>query len=134
MAALLPPSIQAIKSDRTIGRRGTPTLAYEWIMQNLPHGSSVVLESRNFLLPEDAFRSKHVIQLRRETYADFVAEKADYVVASSQCYGPYFENPQKFPAEYADYMRIFEQSTELIRFTPSDTVPGPELRIFKVKP
>jgi hypothetical protein len=32
-------------------------------------------------------------------------------------------------------MRIFEQSKELIRFTPvPGKVPGAELRIFKVKP
>ena len=31
-------------------------------------------------------------------------------------------------------MRIFEQSRELVRFSPSTDTPGPELRIFKVIP
>jgi hypothetical protein len=31
-------------------------------------------------------------------------------------------------------MRIFTQSREIARFTPSENVPGPELRIFKVVP
>jgi hypothetical protein len=29
-------------------------------------------------------------------------------------------------------MRIFEQSREVIRFTPTDELPGPELRIFRI--
>jgi 4-amino-4-deoxy-L-arabinose transferase-like glycosyltransferase len=135
VAALLPPSIESITSDRSLGQRGTAALAFDWIMQNLPHGSYVALEARNLLLPDDAFRHENMKQLRLKTYAEFVAGGVDYLVASSQCYGPYFENPQKYPAEYAEYMRIFEQSKELIRFTPiPDKVPGSELRIFKVKP
>jgi hypothetical protein len=58
-------------------------------------------------------------------------------VASSQSYGPFLSSPQVHPAEYADYMRIFEQSREITRFTPSPDgmqIPGPELRIYKVTP
>jgi 4-amino-4-deoxy-L-arabinose transferase-like glycosyltransferase len=134
IAALLKPTLQAIKSDRDLARRSTSDMAYEWIMQSLPKGSLVVLEARNLLLPHEAFKSDHLMQLRTKTYANFVEERVDYLVASSQCYGPYFERPEHFPAEYAEYMRIFEQSRELIRFTPRSDTPGPELRIFKVKP
>jgi 4-amino-4-deoxy-L-arabinose transferase-like glycosyltransferase len=134
IAALLPPSIRSIASVRDLSRRGTQEMAYEWIMQNLPRGSHVVFEGRNVLLPDEAFKSGHEIQLRRKTYDDFVSGGVDYLVASSQCFGPYFENPAKFPTEYSEYMRIFDQSKELIRFTGTDKVPGPELRIFKVRP
>ncbi len=134
LAALLPPSLTAIRSARTISRRTTVDMTYEWITQNLPPGSRVVLESRNLLLPAGAFRSENMIQLRRKTYEQFVAEGADYLVASSQCYGDYLERPEQHPREYSDYMHIFEQSRELVRFTATDRNPGPELRVFKVKP
>ena len=43
-------------------------------------------------------------------------------------------NPQQFPAEYADYQRLFAQTDEVARFTPASDHPGPELIILKVKP
>ena len=46
--------------------------------------------------------------------------EVDYLVASSEYYDHYFESPEKFPREYAEYMRIFEQSRELVRFTAVD--------------
>ena len=63
-----------------------------------------------------------------------MSQGVNYVVASSQCYGPYFDAPQQFPAEYAAYMTLFEQMHELVRFTPSAAHPGPELRIYGVRP
>jgi hypothetical protein len=58
----------------------------------------------------------------------------DYLVADSQSYGPYLNAPQNAPNEYNDYMRIFEQCRELIRFSPSKDHPGSEFRVFKVRP
>jgi hypothetical protein len=62
-----------------------------------------------------------------------VAQGFQYVVASSGGYGHAFEAPHKFPDHYAAYMRLFEQSREIARFTPSETHPGPEIRIFALK-
>jgi 4-amino-4-deoxy-L-arabinose transferase-like glycosyltransferase len=135
-AALAQPAYASIKFDRLIGRRDTTQMAYEWIQQNIPPGSFVVVETRKLLLPPP-FKSENVAQLRRETYEDYRRRGVQYLVASSQSYGPYLTSPQVHPAEYAEYMKVFEQSRELIRFTPSAdgmTVPGPELRIYKVTP
>lgn len=133
IAALLPPAIQAIQFDRMVAKQGTADLAYAWINANIPKGSSVVLESRKILLPEE-YRSRNIRHLRIQAYQDYVAEGVDYIVASSQCYGNYFEAPQKFPREYAQYMEMFERMRELARFTPDADHPGPELRIFRVRP
>jgi hypothetical protein len=58
----------------------------------------------------------------------------NYLVASSQCYGPFLSEPARYPREYADYMRLFREAPELARFTPSRDHPGPELRILQVAP
>jgi hypothetical protein len=42
--------------------------------------------------------------------------------------------PQNAPDEYKQYMRIFGQAREVVRFSPSTDHPGPELRILKVQP
>jgi 4-amino-4-deoxy-L-arabinose transferase-like glycosyltransferase len=134
IAALLPPAVGAVKWDRDMARRGTVEHAYEWILANLPEKSVVMIESRSILLPGDRFKADHIAQLRHRPYEHYRDNAIDYLIASSQCYGPYFAAPERFPHEYADYRRIFDQSRELVRFTPSDRSPGPELRILKVRP
>jgi 4-amino-4-deoxy-L-arabinose transferase-like glycosyltransferase len=133
VAAILPPAIDAVGFDRMIARQGTVSLAYKWILHNIPPKSVIVLESRGLLLPAE-YVASNTPQLTRRAYADYRDGGVEYLVASSQSYGPYFEAPHRFPHEYADYMKIFEQSRELVRFTPSPDVPGPELRIMQVRP
>ena len=137
MAALLPPLLIAVGSDRDLGRVGTVQLAYNWILQNIPANSSIVIETRAMLLPSQ-FRSQNVGALRPKDYSQWRNEGVDYLIASSQEYGRVFDEraggPQKYPREYAEYMRIFVQSREIARFTPTPEHPGPELRVFKVVP
>jgi hypothetical protein len=136
MAALLPPVVLAVRGDRDMARTSTVDLAYNWIVQNIPPHSAIVLETRAMLLP-DTFRARNVGALRPKDYAQWRNEGVDYFVVSSQAYGPFLDEPagpQKFPREYAEYMRIFVQSREIARFTPSADHPGPELRVLKVVP
>ncbi len=137
LAALLPPTIVTIRGDRDLARVGTVDLAYEWIVQNVPPNASIVMETRAMLLP-DKFRARNVGALRPKDYSQWRGEGVDYLIASSEEYGPVFDEraggPQKYPREYAEYMRIFVQSREVARFTPSADHPGPELRILKVVP
>jgi 4-amino-4-deoxy-L-arabinose transferase-like glycosyltransferase len=132
IAALLPPAIMAVRWDRDTARRSTVDDAYEWITQNIPRDATINLESRALLLPS-AYKW-NVGALTSKEYADWRTEGIEYFVASSQNYGPYLEAPEKFPREYAAYMTIFQQSRELVRFSPTKDKPGPELRIFKVVP
>jgi hypothetical protein len=133
IAALLPPALVSVGGDREMARRGTVDAAYEWIVQNIPAGSHVVVERREMLLPGQ-YRVRYVSQLRPKTYEQWRGEGTDYVVASSTAYGSVFGAPEKYPHEYAEYMRIFTQSRELTTIGPSNDRPGPEFRIFKVVP
>ena len=133
IAALLPPALVSIRWVRDAARTSTVDLAYAWILQHVPQQSIVAIESRALLLPA-TYRSRNVLQLRQMEYGDWRDQKVDYLVASGEYYNHYFRSPEKYPREYAEYMRIFEQSRELVRFTPSTGTPGPELRIFKVIP
>jgi len=134
IAALLPPMLQSIAWNRTNSKVSTVDLAYDWLKVNVPPDSVIVLESSKLVLPPASFHSRNVGQLRRQPYQAYVDEGTEYLVASSQSYGPYLDSPQKFPGEYKDYLEIFQQSRELARFSPTKDTPGPELRIFKVRP
>ena len=133
VGVIVPPGIQAIGFNRTHGA-ATVRQSYQWIMANLPGDSTVVIECRNLVAPTRSFRGTNVRQLRDRTYEDYVAQGVDYVVASSQCYGPYFESPQKFPREYGEYRALFSRMREVARFTPPRGYPWPEMVIYKVEP
>jgi 4-amino-4-deoxy-L-arabinose transferase-like glycosyltransferase len=133
IAALLPPALVSIQWVRGAARTSTVDLAYDWILSNVPRQSVVAIESRALLLPA-SYQSRNVSQLRQLEYADWRDQNVEYLVASSEYYSNYFQSPERYPREYAEYMRIFEQSRELVRFSPSKDRPGPELRIFKVVP
>jgi 4-amino-4-deoxy-L-arabinose transferase-like glycosyltransferase len=133
IAALLPPALMSIGSDREMARASTIDQAYSWILQNVPAGASIMLERRSMLLPSQ-YRVTYVPQLRRKTYDQLRQDGVEYLVANSESYGAALSAPQQYPTDYNEYMRIFAQSRELQTIAPSPSVPGPELRIFKVVP
>jgi hypothetical protein len=114
-----------------ISRVSTIDQAYEWIVANVPEGSTIVLEGGHLVL--DAYQTERIPQLRLRTYEDYVQQGVEYLVASSQSYGPYLQSPRQSKAQYDDYMTLFAQADELARFTPQGNQPGPELRILKVR-
>lgn len=132
VAALLPPALTAVRFNATISRTGTAELAYAWIRANVPKDATIVIESRNLVLP-DYPKAMQVAQLRQQPLEHYVRENVDYLVASSQCFGPYFASPEWHRQEYAEYRTIFDQSEELARFTPSQANPGSELIVFRVR-
>ena len=135
MAAIVPPAVRSVRFARDLGKRSTVAMAYEWIKANVPPGARVVIESQELLLEPTEYKVENVPWLiwkdREHDY--YVAQGVQYLVASSQRFGPAFEAPQVKPNEYAAYRRLFDQSREVVRFTPSPQHPGPELRIFKIQ-
>lgn len=134
VVTLLPALLESIRFVRGLRRESTQALAFRWIASNVPAQSAIVVEPGAPALAYSPYRTSTVRQLRDRNYTDYEQSGAVYLVASSQCYGPYFEAPHRFPQEYADYMRLFGQSRELARFSPSPEHPGPEIRILKVRP
>ncbi|CAN5848721.1 hypothetical protein BH18ACI5_BH18ACI5_16710 [soil metagenome] len=134
VGVILPPAISAINFNIDRAKQGTSRLAYDWIRDHLPPGTRFVHESSLLVPPDPPYKTRHVSQLRLQTYEDYVNEGVEYLIATSQCYGEYFAAPQLHPKEYAEYMRIFEQSREVARFSPTKEHPGGELRIYKVRP
>ena len=137
LAAIAPPAYNAIQFDANEAKVWTTQQAYDWILREIPRGSKVTIETRQILLPTD-YQATYLPQLRGHSFDDYAAQGVDYLVASSQSYGNYFDTknagPARYPSEYAEYQNIFRQAREIARFNPSAEHPGPELRILKVKP
>ena len=131
---LIPPAYQAIALDLEEAKTQTSELAYDWVRREVPAGSTVWLEGSLAIKLPPTYRTTYFKQLRYAGVQQARTAGVQYMVASSQCYGPYLQAPNAYPSEYQDYERIFTQTQEVARFTPSREHPGPELRILKVNP
>ncbi len=134
VAALLPVARESIRFDRRISKVSTQAIAYDWILEHVPEGSQIAVETRVMLLPGDRYLVEHFPRLIDHEYDRYVANGYEYFIASSQSFGAVFEAPQHHAAEYADYQRPLERARSLVTIEPSDDHPGPELRIYRIEP
>jgi 4-amino-4-deoxy-L-arabinose transferase-like glycosyltransferase len=132
VAVLLPPAVAAIDFDRTMAKRSTAALAYDWITEHVPEEASLLVERAEVRLPARIYRSENVTFLTEYGYERMRQDGIGYLVASSQSYGQVMDQPQLHPEEYAAYRTIFDRAEELVRFSPTDDHPGPELRVYRL--
>ncbi len=133
LLAIVPPAYSSIAFDAMIARTWTTKQAYDWVLAHVPPGSRITIETEELMLP-DRYRVDHVKYLRDKAPDAYAAAGVEYLIASSQSYGPYLSDPAHFGSEYADYLALFRRFPEAARFTPSREHPGPELRILRLKP
>ena len=133
LASIAPPAYTSIRYDANAAKAWTTQQAYEWIRRELPAGTSIRLEGSLAIKLPVSYRTSYVKQLRQDGVERYASTDIQYLVASSQCYGPYFGDAARFPAEVADYQRIFAQTEEVARFNETKDHPGSELIILKVK-
>jgi hypothetical protein len=134
------PALRAIRYTREIGRISTVKLARDWVVDNVPQGAKVTIETRALLLDPLRYQVSNIPQLIADPlsrapreYDTYAAEGVDYIIASGQSFGPIMASPRNFPDEYRRYMQLFERSHEIARFPPNAQHPGPELRVYKLK-
>jgi 4-amino-4-deoxy-L-arabinose transferase-like glycosyltransferase len=134
IAALLPPLVSAIAFDRDISGQTTQQAAFRWAIRNIPPGSKIAIEKYDIRLPAPPFQTEHFVRLTDHERDDYVRNGFQYVLASSQVFGPVFDTPQQFPDVYARYRRLFDQSQEVFVIKPESGRRGPELRIYRLQP
>ena len=131
--AIGPPAFGAINYDADAAKQWTQGEAYDWIRRELPAGTSIRVEGSVSPRLPAMYKVSYAKQLRMDP-PQFAADNGvDYLLASSQVYGPYLDDPMLYRQEHSDYLRIFAQTQEIARFSPSAQHPGPELRLLKVK-
>ena len=133
LASIAPPAYVAIQYDSDATKVWTTEQAYDWIRRELPPGTNIRLEG-SLAIKLPMYRTSYVKQLRLDGVEFYAGTGIQYLVASSQCYGPYLLEPNKYRTEYSEYQQIFHQTEEVARFKETSEHPGPELIILKVKP
>ena len=133
LITIVPPAYASLQFVAQESRVWTTEQAYHWILHRLPKGTPIRFEgSVTIRLPPD-YKASYVKQLGHQDLDAYREDGIQYLVASSQVFGKFFEDPAGYPEENRQYRRLFEHTEEVARFTGTDEHPGPELRILRVK-
>jgi hypothetical protein len=133
LITIVPPAYASLQFDVDESRVWTTEQAYNWILHRLPKGTPIRFEgSVTIRLPSD-YKASYVKQLGQRDIDAYRGEGIQYLVASSQVFGRFFDDPAGYPEENRQYRRLFEQTEEVARFAATAEHPGPELRILRVK-
>lgn len=133
LMSIVPPAYAAIGFDAAESRVWTTEQAYRWIIGTLPKGTSIRFEgSVTVHLPPD-YKASYMKQLRMQPLDSYGQQGIEYLVASSQVFGPYLDDPTDYPDENQQYRELFSRFPEAARFTAGPDHPGPELRILRVR-
>jgi hypothetical protein len=139
-------------------RQALPTtrlLAREWVIAQLPDGSSLVAERGAMPL----LAGQHLLEDRLRRRSHGAPQRVDlghrtidlllvrtlastdrprglglaehtHAATSSDIYGRYLSDPQRFPAESAFYEALFARGRILARFDPTPTRAGPIIHVL----
>src|SRR5579859_3413983 len=125
------PAYQFVLQDIRQASPSTRVLAREWLVQHLPPGSRVAEEEYSAPLDNTGMIVKWQYSLATgHLLADYRQLGYRYLVTSSDMYGRYFAEPERYAAETAFYNELFKQ--KLVKaFWPSPTQGGPSVRIYE---
>ena len=73
------------------------------------------------------------MRLTDRDYDAYAKAGFQYLIASSQVFGPVLDAPQLDPERYARYRELFDRSKQLLIVKPSERHPGPELRVYQLR-
>ncbi len=115
-------------------RPSTNILARNWIINNLPAGSKVAVDNVLPLAETQFVVFEAKVSLAAENYTVDQARQLGwgYVVAISDMYNTYLNNPGRYPEQVTFYETLFTKGQLLQQFEPSATRRGPTIRIYKL--
>ena len=128
----VPAADDAVRFNMGQSKRTTAALAHDWLIENVPAGTSIYYEGSDLSLAHAPFDSHTIPQLRLRPYEYYVERGVEYLIASSQRYAEVVP-AEEFAGDRGGYLRLFELTEEVARFTPTKDHPGPELRILRIK-
>ena len=130
--AMLPALSLDVADARRLRKPDTRSVAYAWILANVPHNAIVAREQYTPQLRPDQFRLRNHDGLYQRGMAWYRDQHVEYLIASSAIYLRYLDNPAR-PFDDAFYRALFALP-EVFHIEPGATRPGPTIRIFRLAP
>jgi len=126
------PTTNAVGWLSLVSKVSTNKQAYDWILANIPEGSRIATETREVLLPLGRYDVEFQRRLIAQSTDHYLQGDYDYLLASSLSFRVAFYVDPPEEAALIGYRDLFRRTEHVITFMPSDTHPGPELRIHRV--
>ena len=130
--AILPMALHSGAYVRGTSVESTQTLAYRWLVENLPPGAVVVIEQGAMRFPADLFTSVFVRRLTDQAIGEYVRSGAQclvQVLAADPAAAP--DHPREIDEAYDE---LLGDDTEVVDIRSSTTNPGLNLRIIRMAP
>jgi 4-amino-4-deoxy-L-arabinose transferase-like glycosyltransferase len=129
------PWLQTLSTVHMFARPEVRTLAREWIVEHLPIGARIAMESYTPLLP-DRFDVVFIADKLADHPPEwYVENQFDLVVASSATYGRYYTNALEYSEDASKYDQLFETFALLVEIQgPFQFMADPNgvIRIYQV--
>jgi hypothetical protein len=116
-----------------MARTSTVDQAYNWIVQNVPRGTKIAIETGVMSLPRTRYPTLILQSLSERTYEQYVQEEYGYLVANVVAYDRVLPSPPENAARHEAYRVLFERAEPVARFDENESTPGPTLRIFRIR-
>jgi 4-amino-4-deoxy-L-arabinose transferase-like glycosyltransferase len=120
-------SVQDALRLNTVDSRET---ARTWIVENLPPGTKVALESYAPFVDPERYSVQGFTWLISHTPEWYVEQGFEYLVFAEGMFGRFYAEPDRYATEIAQYEAFFERF-ELVRLF---TDGGYEVRVYRVNP
>ncbi len=109
----------------------TRIVAREWIIENLPPGSTIVAEFYTAPLHETELHADYHFSLAADgTLEDYVRAGYDYAMVSDAIYGRYRREPKRYAREVAFYDALSRKGRLVKRFLPAQAGRGPTISLY----
>ena len=115
-----------------MARTGTVDQAYSWIVQNVPRGTKIAVETSVMSLPGNRYPSIVLRSLAERPYEQYVQEEYGYLLANAVAYNQAMPSEADTAARREAYRVLFERAEQVAHFDESADKPGPTLRIFRI--
>lgn len=84
---IVSPIISVVRADSYISGKDTRLLAAEWIIQEIPKGTKLVVEGNNTFIPKEFYQIKRVRNMGDESLGDYKAGGWKYLISNEESYG-----------------------------------------------
>lgn len=137
LIAAIQPLSAVLRYEDSFSQPDTRSMAREWILKNLPPGSSIATIQFGLDLPESTYTVLWIpfLPIEPDRIACFYDtrwyEDLDLVVGSDFDYARYRDDPNRYKT-FLDYYGTLRKDWKLIaEFTPSGNQPGPAIWLYR---
>lgn len=121
---------RAVFQDVRNARVSTRVLAREWIVENLPPGTSILQEWYGATLSGTDYDDHSVFSV---TFPDAQQYTPEYQVVVSTQYDRFYAEPERYGPQVAAYDQLFATGELVAEFEPSLVRGGPVIRVYRTK-